>query len=169
MRLFIATQTGAALKAELLRIQKQMRISGVTGSYTAEQNLHMTLAFIGEYDDPEKVISAIRASEPEPAAVTLCGIGAFGDLYYAALDADRALYGNAARLRRALDSLGIPYDKKKFKPHITLIRRAVNAAELPAAKAVTDAVTRTVLMRSDRTPRGMVYTVIGSCDHKETV
>lgn len=169
MRLFIATQTGAALASELLRLQKQMRISGVTGSYTREQNLHMTLAFIGEYDDPGKVLSAIRESEPVKASVTLCGFGAFGDLYYASLDTDVALYENAERLRHALDRYGIPYDKKKFKPHITLVRRAGNVRDLPRVRSVADTVTRTVLMRSDRTERGMVYTVIGSCDHKEKV
>ncbi len=169
MRLFIAAEPGAELTEELLRIGRRFKASGVTGSYTPKENLHLTLAFIGEYNDTKKVMESIRLSSPEKSGLELSGIGSFGDLYYAAVNADGALYSYVERLKRNLKASGVPYDGKSFKPHITLIRRAENVGEIPEVFPVTGEVTRIVLMRSDRGPRGMIYTPIGSCGCKETV
>ena len=73
------------------------------------------------------------------------------------------------RLRRALAEADIPFDKKKFSPHITVIRRAngtlsAEAADEIAANAIMEhgGVSMTVdhisLMRSDRGKYGMIYT-----------
>ena len=164
MRLFIAAQTGAELKEELLFIQKKMKQSGVGGSYTAEKNLHLTLAFIGEYPDPSSVLSAMRSASFPASAVTLCGIGSFDDLYFARLEADDELYDAVSQLRSALQKNGIPYDRKRFTPHITLIRRARGVTELPAVKRAGCRIDRITLFRSDRTDLGMIYTALGSCD-----
>ena len=73
------------------------------------------------------------------------------------------LEGYVKRLRHALAEAGIPFDRKRFNPHITLLRRA----ELPprarmdfAVPAATQRVERAVLMRSDRGRNGMIYTPI---------
>ncbi|MBP5206985.1 MAG: RNA 2',3'-cyclic phosphodiesterase [Clostridia bacterium] len=164
MRLFIAAQTGAELKEELLLIQKKMRQSGVGGNYTVEKNLHLTLAFIGEYPDPSAVLSAMRSAPFPVSSVALCGIGSFDDLYFARLEADEALYNAVSRLRGTLQKNGIPFDRKRFTPHITLIRRARGVTELPAVKSVGCRIDRITLFRSDRTDHGMLYTALGSCE-----
>jgi len=60
----------------------------------------------------------------------------------------------------------IPFDRKAFKPHITLMRKPsipVNATiseiKIPAATMLVEDV---CLYRSDRGKNGMVYTIIGS-------
>ena len=53
MRLFIAITFTEDMLDALSEIQDDLRRSNVRGSYTPRENLHMTLAFIGEYDDPE--------------------------------------------------------------------------------------------------------------------
>ena len=60
-------------------------------------------------------------------------------------------------MRHALAYDNIPFDRKKFSPHITLLRGGVGvpALTVPRAEMVVDHVS---LMRSDRGKRGMIYT-----------
>ena len=48
MRLFIAINLSDDMKAALLDLQNDLYDRGVRGRYTTEENLHLTLAFIGE-------------------------------------------------------------------------------------------------------------------------
>ena len=60
MRLFIAICLNENMKSALIDAQNQMYEGGVRGNYSSEDNLHLTLAFIGEYPDPEDVLDAIK-------------------------------------------------------------------------------------------------------------
>ena len=83
----------------------------------------MTLAFIGEYDDPAK-IKAIISKVPLPEfRLALSDTGNFGNILWAGVKGNQKLKAYAKDLRRALETEGIPYDKAKFVPHITLIRK----------------------------------------------
>lgn len=55
MRLFIAIQLDPQMKEELTDLQLYMKRLGVRGNYSHEENLHLTLAFIGEYSAPDAV------------------------------------------------------------------------------------------------------------------
>ena len=55
MRLFIAINFNENMKYALLKMQNELKKSGVKGSFTREENLHMTMVFIGENDDPGKI------------------------------------------------------------------------------------------------------------------
>ena len=55
MRLFIAIRLSDEMKKALINCMHDLKKQGVEGNYAPAQNLHMTLAFIGEYDDPESV------------------------------------------------------------------------------------------------------------------
>lgn len=52
MRLFIAALLSEAMKDSVEEVQEELRIQGVKGNYTTRENMHLTLAFIGEYGDP---------------------------------------------------------------------------------------------------------------------
>ena len=56
MRLFIAINFDENMLDALTEIQDDLRRCGVKGHYTPRENLHMTLAFLGENDDPEEII-----------------------------------------------------------------------------------------------------------------
>lgn len=58
MRLFVAVNLNDEMKDVLMDIQDAMRTYGVRGRETHPDNMHLTLAFIGEYDDPGLVKSA---------------------------------------------------------------------------------------------------------------
>ena len=123
MRLFIAIQLDPEMKEELTDLQLYMKGLGVRGNYSREENLHLTLAFIGEYSDPDAVLDIIDQISFEPFRLSLDGIGSFRNLWWAGLEESAALRSVVKRLRRALSDAGIPFDRKKFSPHITLIRR----------------------------------------------
>jgi 2'-5' RNA ligase len=65
------------------------------------------------------------------------------------------------RIRRALAKNNIPFDKKRFSPHITLIRKAAGTMPGIQLNTVSMPVERISLMRSDRGKRGMIYTEVG--------
>lgn len=171
MRLFIAICLNDEMKSALRSMQTAMRSCGVRGNYTRPENLHLTLVFIGEYDDPAKVLEVIRSTELRPFELRLSGAGSFRRLWWAGIDGSAALAAYARRLRRALDEAGIPYDRKKFSPHITLIRTPVCRGDMTEAEVLAAVsrpagaaspacmtVERASLMRSDRGERGMIYT-----------
>ena len=164
MRLFIAIALDGEMLRAALSVQREFSRRGVRGNYTPAENMHLTLAFIGEYPEPEDVLLAMDGVPFPPVALKLRGLGAFGDLWWLGLERCEALEGYVRRLRHALAEAGIPFDRKRFSPHITLVRRA----ELPVRASVEIAVPeagmraeRAVLMRSDRGKAGMIYTPIG--------
>ena len=165
MRLFVAVQLNSAVKEALKKLQSDMRALGVRGSCTREENLHLTIAFIGEWPDPNAVLEALKNVSFDPFTVSTDGAGHFGDLWWAGIEGTEPLNGLAEQIRGALAAADINFDKKRFRPHITLIRRAVwrddrlRELQVPKVRMTVD---RFCLMRSDRGSHGMVYTEIGS-------
>ena len=162
MRLFLAIRLSAPMREALLDLQRQMYDNRVRGRFSPEENLHVTLAFIGEYPEPEPVLDALSGVSFRPFPLTLEGVGCFGDLWWAGLQDSPELEALARRVRRALAEADIPFDRKRFSPHITLIRRAVGSMaglRLPEVSMTAEAVS---LMRSDRGRSGMLYTELGT-------
>lgn len=127
-----------------------LKKQGVEGSYVPARNLHLTLAFIGEYDDPARVKNVL-ADVPLPEfRLALSEKGNFGNLLWAGVKGNQKLKSYVKDLRGALKKEGIPFDEDKFVPHITLIRR-VSARKpyqvhLPKAEM---AVKKVSLMKSE--------------------
>ena len=164
MRLFIAIQFDQKVLDSLKSFQNKLKSQGVKGNYSRGENLHLTLAFIGDYDDPGKVLDAIDQVEIRPFDIMIEGVGQFGDIFWAGLAKNPALEAVVRRLHRKLEEYDIPYDKKKFLPHITLIRKAAgitrdSLTSFDASEAKMR-VTGISLMRSDRGEQGMIYTEI---------
>ena len=159
MRLFLAILLDETLRNALTEMQTALRKQRVEGNYTKAENLHLTLAFIGEYGDPERVMEVVRTVPFSPFPIRLEGFGCFGDLYWCGIGGSDALTGYVRRLRHALAEAGIPFDRKRFSPHITLLRRArfpqPPALRVPEAGMLAE---RISLMRSDRGGSGMIYT-----------
>ena len=163
MRLFIAIQLSEDMRREARRVQDQFRRQGVEGNYTKEENLHLTLAFVGDFPEPDVILYVLEAIPLEPFELKLNGIGSFGDLWWLGLGRSDPLEAYVKRLRHALSEAAIPFDRKRFSPHITLIRRAVSGAgRLPSAHVdpIAMRVEHVSLMRSDRGKNGMIYTEI---------
>ena len=161
MRLFIAIKLNPDLRNTLTDVQQHLIRRGIRGNYTNTDNLHITLAFIGEYDEPDFVTEVISEVPFSPFPISLSTLGHFGNLWWVGLDDNDELDSYVKRLRKALSEAGIPFDKKKFSPHITLIRKAIGTLPAVSVSKTTMSVDHISLMRSERGPKGMIYTEIG--------
>ena len=171
MRLFLAIQFQDNMKEALLELQSQWRKIGVRGHFVPAENLHLTLAFIGEYGNPDTVLDAISSVSFSPFTIQLDGAGNFYDTYWAGVTPNNELTHCVRRLRRALAENNIPFDRKNFVPHITLVRKGdcpigleAMLKNLPSASMN---VSELSLMRSDRGKNGMIYTCIGNISTTE--
>ena len=168
MRLFLAIPLSDALKDSVLGLQSAFRAAGVRGRYTRPENLHLTLAFIGEFGDPDLVLEAMETVEFEPFSIEMDKLGRFDDLWWTGFGESAELNALVRRLRRALAEAGIPYDRKKFSPHVTILRRADIPARdrLPDSELAPEAMTvdRFCLYNSTRGKGGMIYTELGSAE-----
>jgi len=161
MRLFIAIQLSDAMKDALTSAQEEMYDHGVRGNFTTRENMHLTLAFIGEYPDKDHVLDALSSVSFSSFSIALKGMGCFRDLWWAGMEESAPLTAVVRRIRRALAEQNIPFDRKRFSPHITLIRKATGTMPGIQISTVSMQVGRISLMRSDRGKRGMIYTEVG--------
>ncbi len=165
MRLFIAIKLDVKMRSAIVSVQEQFRKAMVRGNYSKAENLHLTLAFIGEYQNPDKVMQILNSISFAPMTLRLDRLGAFGELWKAGLYDCPELFRLVKKLRRALSDGGVPFDKKAFSPHITFLREArfeklpFTPPAVPEAEMIADCVS---LMLSIRGKNGMIYTELGS-------
>lgn len=135
MRLFVAIQLSDEMKKSITGTMHELKKKGVRGNFAPMQNLHLTLAFIGETDDPGAVKEALKNVSFKPFKLSLSDMGTFGDLLWVGAKGNQGLSAAAKAVRDALDASGISYDRKKFVPHITVVRKMNgNWKQVPAPK-----------------------------------
>lgn len=165
MRLFIAIEFNEEILQALTNLQSEWKVLGLRGNITPVENLHLTLAFIGEYGNPTAVLEAMNSVPFSAFNLRLDGIGNFRDLYWAGIAENVALANYVRRLRKALAEHDVPFDRKKFSPHITLVRRAEfngSMEELLKNPPSREMEVKTVsLMSSTRGKNGMIYKNVG--------
>lgn len=124
-RLFVALRPPLAIRTYLLS-----RMGGVPGErWQTDEQLHLTLRFIGEVDRPqaEDIAAALGAiARPRPT-IALQGTGAFdrkGKVHtlWAGIAHDDGLAMLHDRVNRALSRVAIAPEERAFTPHITLAR-----------------------------------------------
>ena len=123
MRLFVAIPLSEEMKKVLVGCLHDLKKQGVEGNYVPAQNLHVTLAFIGEYEDPGRVKQVIQSVPFPEFRLCLSDKGNFGNILWAGVKGNQKLKTYVKNLRAALAAAGIPCDKEKFVPHITLVRK----------------------------------------------
>ena len=169
MRLFIAIRLSDEMKKALINCMHDLKKQGVEGNYVPAQNLHMTLAFIGEYNEPEKVKKVIKKVPMPEFRLSLSEKGNFGNILWAGVKGNQKLKAYVKELRSALDEEGIPYDRSSFEegipydrssfvPHITLIRKvsAKKPYQVRLGKAVMT-VKYASLMKSEQKNGKVIY------------
>ena len=163
MRVFIAIILTEEMKCALGNVIHDMKKSGSRGNFTIPDNMHITLAFIGEVADVTEIEEALDEVEFRPFELKLEGFGRFGSLYWAGLAEQPLLEQLVKNIRRALDDHGIAYDRKKFKAHITVARKVQenNTIRVRITKAGMK-VTGFSLMKSERIRGKLKYTEISS-------
>lgn len=168
MRLFIAVKLNEETKRAILTLQNSLKELSRGGNFTKEENLHITLVFIGETErgGERKIISALDAVDSLPFTLTFSGLGSFGNLYWMGINKCRELDDIYGRLCHELANKGFPAEKREFTPHITLVRQFVSPPGFnkinfaSQAPVITQKVEKISLMRSERKYGSLVYTEI---------
>ncbi|MHC1693610.1 MAG: RNA 2',3'-cyclic phosphodiesterase [Sphaerochaetaceae bacterium] len=131
MRLFTAIGFDSATRQGLLRIQQDLRQVCVKGNFTALDNLHLTLVFLGETDRnriPE-IIQAMDGVSVPPFSVSFNTVGFFKrngrDIWWIVPQRDETLFGLYTALSSHLGASGFSMDRSVFIPHLTLAREVL--------------------------------------------
>jgi len=130
MRLFIAIELPNEIKQRLAR----MRIDIPGCRWVPSEQIHLTLAFLGEVDDAKlDLLTRVLATINAPG-FSLCfnNTGCFPDrrrprVLWIGLKPEPLLDTLASQVRKAVLACGIPQEDRPFSPHITLARLKVPA------------------------------------------
>lgn len=163
MRLFVALLLDEAAKARLLDAIAALRRQG-TGNFTRPENLHLTMAFLGETSQFRAAMQALRRVQMPKVELRFQKIGAFGDLIWAGASADPELMALQRTVEAELRTAGFPLEHRAFRPHLTLCRRYRPDGQfrrVPVEQALDGAscrVGRVSLMESWRQQGKLIYT-----------
>lgn len=113
-----------------LRLRIGMLARGIDRArWVAPDDLHVTLRFIGEVDEPAMadIAAAAAAIRFEPFAVTLAGAGHFErrgrvGAVWLGVEPEPALAALRDRVEGAVQRAGQPPEGRRFKPHVTVAR-----------------------------------------------
>lgn len=161
MRLFIAVHFSKEVKDALLSAIDELKAQAVTGNFTKPENLHLTLAFIGESDKVSAIRSVIDRCAVPSFEMAVYGAGNFGNLYWVGIEKNPRLKALAESIQNELRKSGFDIEDREFKPHITIARQVEVSAPVKLnieRKAMS--VSRISLMKSERLNGKLVYTEV---------
>ncbi len=125
IRLFVAIE----LPGELRRRMEMIQAGIERARWVPEENIHLTLRFIGEVADDvagdgAEALGTVRAA---PFALTVDGAGHFESgkrvrALWLGVERSEALMALRGRIESALVRAGLEPERRKFKPHITIAR-----------------------------------------------
>lgn len=146
MRLFIGIDLPEELKKALLAFQSELKEMGVKGSWKAQENLHITLEFLGELEPrtlpilTETLTQVVR--NHQPFSLNVGGLGAFPS-FKRPHTVWTSISGGLMELNELKDELhyelalkGFGLEDRTFKPHLTLASRP-ELADLDLSSAQT--------------------------------
>lgn len=174
LRLFIAVNFPDDIKYHLYELTNELKKNTVKGRFTRKDNFHLTLAFIGETKQKDKVIQAmdqtVENAGIEAFVLNIGGFGRFrgrdGDIFWVGVEKNPVLSYLAEALKQELIKYEFKVDEKEFKPHLTLGREVrlkpgyrVEDFEkiIPSMTLYTEGIS---LMKSERIDGKLVYTEI---------
>ena len=181
VRAFIALPLPSPLLRATLAAQEAIRARAASSKlrprFVQASQLHVTAKFLGDVDQQQ--IEGLAALLTQAAAETpvlrsrLAGATAFPSpvrarVIVAKLTDEEGLLGRlAARIEQAAVGLGVPADKRAFRPHVTVARlkRPGNVStwlDVPIEHAEPTAFDKLVLLRSVLSREGPSYTVLES-------
>lgn len=174
MRLFIALTLPPDTRAALAEIQTRMP----EGRPVPEENLHLTLAFLG--DQPDSVAEALHEGletlRAPQVPLTLSGAALLGGRDGQAVgleaDGDAPLAELYDRVRARTRGAGLTLERRRFRPHVTLARlkgganasgslAALAGAQLPEALCTSFALFQSHLHRDGAVHEALAHYPLG--------
>lgn len=141
------------------------RVAGLTGGRaTATESIHLTLAFLGEADSAEASAAAAAAkSRRFELPIDEARYWKHNRIVWAGPSTvPEALAGLVETLHGSLKRTGFVLEERPFAAHITLVRKAGPARDLPELPRVRWPANEFVLVRSAPTGNGSRYDVLES-------
>jgi 2'-5' RNA ligase len=98
------------------------------GRRVDEENLHLTLAFLGDVTDAglEELHDTLSSIRGAPVELRFEGLGVFGEerprALWAAVAAEARLVELQRQVERAARKAGLAPEARRFVPHVTLVR-----------------------------------------------
>ena len=151
MRLFIAIMLSDDMKKSVIGTMHELKKADVRGSYVPAQNLHVTLAFIGETKDAAAIKTAMQTISCKPFRMAFADMGVFDNLLWVGIKGNQGLNKLAKYVTTALDA-----------PHITIIRNMGGPWKKVSPPKGDMTVKKVSLMKSEQKDGKRVYTEIFS-------
>jgi 2'-5' RNA ligase len=164
MRLFVAINFNDKTRAQLISLRDELCTRSKRGNFTLDDNLHLTLVFIGECS-PKKLnkVTAILdtvAFDPFEAIIERLGTFSRGTLWWLGLREDKPLMDIQHEIEHKFALCGFEMDGRKYNPHITLGREIETDAAPWQFDPFGETVTSIDLMKSERINGKLTYTAI---------
>lgn len=96
--------------------------------WQSDEQLHLTLKFIGEVERPvaDDIAAALARARSAPFELRIAGVGRFDQssagALWAAVTPKEPVAALAAKIERACLAAGIALERRAFHPHVTLAR-----------------------------------------------
>ena len=174
MRLFIAINFSNEIKGKLAAAQDALRKHALSGNFTRQENLHLTLIFLGEtpqnrLETIKQAIDSIESIDVNAFELRANGSGRFrrngGDIWWIGMEENQTLKKIHSVLADSLTASGFEIEEREFKPHLTLARKVLLKNDKNVPK-ITDSFNITVdkisLMKSEQIKGTLIYTEIYS-------
>jgi 2'-5' RNA ligase len=163
VRLFFALWPDDAVRARLAHWSRELHaVCG--GRPTRNENLHLTLAFLGSFEEARLAEVERAASEAVPRAVTLTldrpGYWKQNRIAWAGASVvPLELEALVSELRGELVKSQIRFDAKTFVSHVTLLRDAREPKAVPALAPIEWRLAGFALVQSVDSPSGSRYEI----------
>ena len=166
MRLFIAINFSSDTRSRLLALRDDLRARSERGRFSLPENIHLTLAFLGECDAKQAAATkaVMDALAFRPFIIEIEQVGRFkrdgGDIWWAGVADNKPLIDYQRELTDKLITVGFTLDKRKYSPHITLGREVVTDTMPYKITPFGETVSAVDLMKSERIGGKLTYTAI---------
>jgi 2'-5' RNA ligase len=164
MRLFVAINFNSDTRKRLIALREELRSYSQSGNFSKDDNLRLTLAFIGEVS-PKKVdkIKAIMDTVTFalfPVSIDRLGTFSRGTLWWAGLREDKPLMWLQREVEHKLALCGFEMDGRDYHPHVTIGREVVTDAKPWQIPPFGETVSKFELMKSEWVGGRLTYTAI---------
>lgn len=168
MRLFIAILFSDSVIDRLSHGIISLKKHSIQGNFTRPENLHLTLAFLGETGQEEKAERAVDAISFPSFPIMMNRLGHFerirGDIYWTGIACNPLLSDLHCRLSSALAREGFRLENREYRPHLTLGRQVLLTPQFDREKweseylPIHTYVTKVSLMKSECIQGRLIYT-----------
>ena len=127
-RLFIALNIPEDVKSQLIDLRDS--VAGADYKWENKEKLHLTLKFIGDTLEEDVNNIAEELNFIEKYSTFECSINNFGfffrdgipSILWAGMKVGNSLYDAVDKIESVLEKFSIKKEKRKFHPHLTLLR-----------------------------------------------